>query len=507
MDTTGMTRDPALVFEGWADHASRDRVSTDTTVHQLLKVAYPNHHITRTQTAHCDLLGFADAGHAIKTPDRSRGYDAIRKYVAPKLRHEKGNDKLEDEIRFGAWNYKWQNNHFIVFALSFRDYLLSRVLRFLYVVTPPPVDGAVDVEGHHSKTDELLLAAGKWTKEMHDEIWVFDNQQWNKDKELYRSVIGASWDDVILDPTIKSSLAQDVGSFFDNQSLYKTLRVPWKRGVILHGVPGNGKTVSIKAIINSLAARNPPVPAMYVKSLDGCSHPKIAMQAIFSKARIVAPCLLIFEDLDSLVEDKTRSYFLNEVDGLDSNEGILMIASTNHLDEIDPAITKRPSRFDRKYHFKVPEHALRVAYCRYWHAKVLDSPAIDFPVELCSVIADLTDGFSFAYIKELFISTLLALAGGTHNIETATGSSLKAADSTLDRKEEEKSSDKSKRLMPAVTIPSELEKNAFLQAILVEAKLLWDQMENEETDAVKRKKAAAVCAPAMPRFDFGYGDD
>ncbi|KAK4202761.1 hypothetical protein QBC40DRAFT_320574 [Triangularia verruculosa] len=180
-------------------------------------------------------------------------------------------------------------NHFLVYALSFRDDLLSRVIRFLYVLTPLSAMGAVDDEGHHSKTDALILTAGKWTKEMHDEIWVFDNQQWKKDKELYRSVQGASWHDVILDPTIKSSLAHDVESFFGNQSLYKTLRVPWKRGVIPHGVPGNGKTVSIKAIINSLVSRKPPVSTMYIKSLVGCSHPKVAMQEIFAKARIIAP--------------------------------------------------------------------------------------------------------------------------------------------------------------------------------------------------------------------------
>ncbi|KAK4674887.1 hypothetical protein QC763_124650 [Podospora pseudopauciseta] len=508
MDTIGKNENPALAFEGWTEHASRDRISTDTKVHQLLSAAYPGHHVTRTQTSSCDLLGFADAGYATKTPDRPRGYDAIRKFVAPKLRYEKGNDKLEDEVRFGAWKYDWESHQFLVYELSFRDYLLSRVIRFLYVITPPSVDGAVDIDGHHPKTDELLLVAGKWTKEMHDEIWVFDNQQWRKDKDLYRSVLGASWDDVILDPSIKSSLAQDVESFFNNQYLYKTLRVPWKRGVILHGVPGNGKTVSIKAIINSLAARNPPVPAMYVKSLDGCSHPKVAMQEIFSKSRIVAPCLLIFEDLDSLVEDKTRSYFLNEVDGLDSNEGILMIGSTNHLEGIDAAITKRPSRFDRKYHFKVPDHALRMVYCHHWREKVLDSPALAFPMELCSVIVDLTDGFSFAYIKELFISSLLMLAGGTRDIE-AGGDNISGAalDSSSDENEDSASSNKPGRVMPAVTIPKELEGDPLLAVILAEAKLLWEQMENEETDAVKRKKAATVCAPRLPDFVFGLRDD
>lgn len=60
--------------------------------------------------------------------------------------------------------------------------------------------------------------------------------------------------------------------------------------------------------------------------------------AIFNKARQFAPCYLVFEDLDSIVSDQVRSYFLNEVDGLKSNDGIFMIGSTNHLDRLDPGI-------------------------------------------------------------------------------------------------------------------------------------------------------------------------
>lgn len=62
----------------------------------------------------------------------------------------------------------------------------------------------------------------------------------------------------------------------------------------------------------------------------------------------MAPCLLIFEDLDSMIDDDNRSYFLNEVDGMDSNDGLLMIATTNHFDRLDPGLSNRPSRFDRK---------------------------------------------------------------------------------------------------------------------------------------------------------------
>ena len=72
------------------------------------------------------------------------------------------------------------------------------------------------------------------------------------------------------------------------------------------------------------------------------------MAQVFGKARAEAPCVLILEDLDSLINDDNRSFFLNQLDGLESNDGLLVIGSTNHYDRLDPAITKRPSRFDRK---------------------------------------------------------------------------------------------------------------------------------------------------------------
>jgi transitional endoplasmic reticulum ATPase len=77
------------------------------------------------------------------------------------------------------------------------------------------------------------------------------------------------------------------------------------------------------------------------------------------------PCLLIFEDLDSLITQETRSYFLNEVDGLESNDGILVIASINNLSKLDPSLSKRLSRFDHKYHFKPPNEDERTAYCQF----------------------------------------------------------------------------------------------------------------------------------------------
>jgi SpoVK/Ycf46/Vps4 family AAA+-type ATPase len=140
---------------------------------------------------------------------------------------------------------------------------------------------------------------------------------------------------------------------------------------------------------------------------------------IFTKARQEAPCYLVFEDLDSLVSDAVRSFFLNQVDGIAKNDGILMVGSTNHLDQLDPGISKRPSRFDRKYLFPNPNFEQRLQYCEFWRRKVLGPDAevmplgdekIEFPSALCTAAAKITDGFSFAYIQEAFLASLLMIA-------------------------------------------------------------------------------------------------
>lgn len=87
-----------------------------------------------------------------------------------------------------------------------------------------------------------------------------------------------------------------------------------------------------------------------------------------------------------------------------------MVASTNHLDQLDPGLSSRPSRFDRKYLFPLPSEAERVMYCNYWRQKLKSVPWLRFPKHLSPAIAGITQDFSFAYLKEAFLATRLAIA-------------------------------------------------------------------------------------------------
>ncbi len=89
-----------------------------------------------------------------------------------------------------------------------------------------------------------------------------------------------------------------------------------------------------------------------------------------------------------------------------------MVASTNHLDKLDAGLSSRPSRFDRKYLFPLPAEEERKIYCMYWRNRLVQKKVdIEFPVKICGAAALITDGFSFAYLQEAFVATLLAIAG------------------------------------------------------------------------------------------------
>lgn len=91
---------------------------------------------------------------------------------------------------------------------------------------------------------------------------------------------------------------------------------------------------------------------------------------------------------------------------------MLILLWVDLVDLLDPGLSRRPSRFDRKYLFPLPSLAERTQYCSYWRSKLHSNPDLEFPEALCPRISAITDHFSFAYLKEAFVATLLVLLVG-----------------------------------------------------------------------------------------------
>jgi len=419
-NTTSQEDMAALSF---FDHSSGKRINTDVVLIEAIRSQYPNLDLTVAPQGRLNLLAYASAGFAKVTPLEDSVTDPVygpgvkwRSYAPPSHRLDPSPGYMVERVIFGKYMYKWKDQEAILYIAEGRDggsYYPSPTLHYV-------------LSNASHKVDELIKDATKWGSELHNEVWVFDGGYWQKSAELYRSVQKSTWDSVILDEDMKKALIADVENFFDGRQTYEDLKVPWKRGVIYYGPPGNGKTISIKAMMHSLYQRGKEgdsrlaVPTLYVRTLTSFGGPEYSLAQIFGKAREQAPCYLVFEDLDSIVSDHVRSYFLNEVDGLKSNDGILMVGSTNHLDRLDPGIAKRPSRFDRKYYFPNPDYDQRMQYAKFWQGKLKDNKDLDFPDELCGKIAEITPKFSFAYMQEAFVASLLAIAArGGKSVEEA----------------------------------------------------------------------------------------
>ncbi|PMD45929.1 P-loop containing nucleoside triphosphate hydrolase protein, partial [Hyaloscypha variabilis F] len=302
--------------------------------------------------------------------------------------------QLAEARGFAKYQYRWGNEEFILYCVVIGITSVQYVLK-----ERGPGEGPLS----HSAVTDALLAQG---------IYVYD-LGWRLDEGLYEQTQKASWDKVILDPGMKKELKSVSSRFFNSKAVYDDLGVPWKRGLIFYGPAGNGKTISIKALMHTLADRKDSVPTLYVKTAPRTFD----IRNIFALARQMTPCLLVLEDIDTIVTTQTRSYFFNEVDGLENNDGILMVASTNHIDQLDPGLSKRPSRFDRKYLFPLPSKAERVQYVQFWRQKLKTKPEIEFPGTLVEPIAGITYDFSFAYMQEAFVSSLLEIAHHRNEVD------------------------------------------------------------------------------------------
>ena len=251
-----------------------------------------------------NLLQFAAAGHA--TADLDIVDESVQRYryfYAGSARRGIP-DRLVESRTFAKYVYKWGIQYFIVYIVQMGYQQLQYILK-------EPAEGET-IMSRNSATDTLIATVGAWLKPEDEKfIYVYDGGFWQQSRDLYKHVQKAEWKDVILKEAMKKTITDLMHKFFDSKGIYKDLGVPWKRGVIFHGPAGNGKTISIKAMMHSLFRKyEDSIPSLYVKSAPQMRD----IRNIFQMARYEAPCLLIFEDIDTIVTPNSRSYFFNEVD-------------------------------------------------------------------------------------------------------------------------------------------------------------------------------------------------
>jgi len=207
-----------------------------------------------------------------------------------------------------------------------------------------------------------------------------------------------SWDDIYLPSAQKQEIRMQVETFLASESLYRRLNIPYRRGFLLYGPPGNGKTMLIKI----LAASYPQLKAVMVPLTKTVGERELG--SAIREAERLAPSLLILEDIDVMFGGSSPvaySEFLNLVDGVSElSRGILIVATTNHAGKLGAALTERPGRLDRLWKLGKPSLETRQAYL----SRLVESTDQAFAdaKTFASELAEKTEGFSMAYLRELY---------------------------------------------------------------------------------------------------------
>jgi transitional endoplasmic reticulum ATPase len=214
------------------------------------------------------------------------------------------------------------------------------------------------------------------------------------------------WADIGGLEETKRELQEMVRYPIEHRGLFEQFGMQASRGVLFYGPPGCGKTLMAKAIANECGANFISVKGPeLLNAWFGGSEANV--RDLFDKARSASPCILFFDEMDSLARargsgggssdtsDRVINQLLSEIDGIGSGKTLFIIGATNRPDILDPGIM-RPGRLDQLIYIPLPDRESRVSIFK---ANLRKSPIDDditFPQ-----LADVTDGFSGADITEI----------------------------------------------------------------------------------------------------------
>src|ERR1700692_1103369 len=185
-------------------------------------------------------------------------------------------------------------------------------------------------------------------------------------------------------------------TFWASADRYRALGLIHKRGVLLWGPQGSGKTVTVQLLMSRLIARNGIVLLF--------ENPQIALAAVPMVRRIepMRPLILVMEDIDELIGGYGEHEILSFLDGEKQIDNVVQIATTNHPERLGARILNRPSRFDERIFVGMPSAESRLTYLQ----KTIERSGAH--VESAELLRwrDDTDGLSIAHLRELIAGVL-----------------------------------------------------------------------------------------------------
>lgn len=192
-------------------------------------------------------------------------------------------------------------------------------------------------------------------------------------------------------------VVEEIQTFWDREELFGTYELIYKRGILLWGPAGSGKSCTVQLIMEDVVNRGGVVlkfdqPDIFI---DGMRALRLIQPA--------SPVVVIMEDIDSIIEEYSESEVLNILDGVNEIEKVVFLATTNYPEKLGKRIVNRPSRFDKRFKIGAPNAASRKMYFEYL---CRDKTAEELKIDLDEWVED-TEDMSIAHLKELFVAVVI----------------------------------------------------------------------------------------------------
>lgn len=197
----------------------------------------------------------------------------------------------------------------------------------------------------------------------------------------------------ILNHNLFKILDKEIEAFGGKKEIYKEVGADYKRGILLYGGAGNGKTSFIKHLLHR---KKKDAICVLIDSNDDT----IGFMEVMAKEESIKDTLkiVVLEDIDGM-SNQVRSYLLNFLDGIHTMHNFIFIATTNFIEKVDVALKERPSRFDSIFKIGVPNAESRKKLLQLYFKELKNSE-----LDKCIVASK---GFSGAFFKEFYIMSKL----------------------------------------------------------------------------------------------------
>jgi cell division protease FtsH len=218
---------------------------------------------------------------------------------------------------------------------------------------------------------------------------------------------------IILPEGLLERVERQTLRFSAHAERLRALKRHLKRGVLLYGSPGTGKTLVTRYVLGAMPGRTSLV-------LTGRAMGLISQACAL--ARTLQPATVVLEDVDLVAEERTRQEpgctgvlfeLLNEMDGLEDDADILFVLTTNRPDVLEPALASRPGRVDQAIEIPPPDAACRRRLFELYGA------GMPLPAESIERFVKRTEGVSAAFIRELMRRAALFAADEGHDVAVA----------------------------------------------------------------------------------------